>query len=102
MIGSLSVKFYIDTSIDGLLVCSHIVRDCTGRLLGTPREQINKITSYIDGSMVYGLSKEIVTKLRTLKDGKMKLQNGGIIPVSEIGECCCVPPSCSLRSLSTV
>jgi hypothetical protein len=60
-------------------------RDCTGRFQGTPREQINKITSYIDGSMVYGISKEVVTKLRTLKDGKMKLQKGGIIPFNTFG-----------------
>ncbi|XP_062515696.1 uncharacterized protein LOC134191133 isoform X2 [Corticium candelabrum] len=60
-------------------------RGCSGRAVGLPREQINKITSYIDASMVYGLSEEIVKKLRTLTYGKMKLQNNGIIPFNTFG-----------------
>jgi hypothetical protein len=76
--------------------------DCTGRLTGTPREQVNKLTSYIDGSMVYGVSEEVATKLRTLKNGKMKLQSDGIIPVSEMRECYHVAPSFLHHFLFTV
>lgn len=53
---------------------------CTGRESNTPRQQINKITSYIDGSMVYGESRDRNNKLREFKDGKLKLGPGDLIP----------------------
>lgn len=89
---------FVSISIDCKLALI-LYRDCSGRSWSTPREQINKISSYIDGSMVYGSSKEIAMKLRTQKDGKMKLQNGGIIPVSQILFCI---PSFSLTVHLTV
>lgn len=35
-----------------------------------PREQINSVTSYIDGSMVYGSSDAQMTLLRDVEGGK--------------------------------
>lgn len=55
---------------------------CTGRSSDTPRQQVNKITSYIDGSVVYGESEERNRALREFKDGKMKVGPGDLIPVS--------------------
>ncbi|XP_031572884.1 uncharacterized protein LOC116306893 [Actinia tenebrosa] len=58
---------------------------CTGRNHGTPRQQINKITSYIDGSVVYGDSEGRNAHLRTKQNGKMKLTRNGIIPSNSMG-----------------
>ena len=43
---------------------------------------MNKLTSYIDGSVVYGESVERNRALREFKDGKMKVGPGDLIPVS--------------------
>ncbi|KAK3733354.1 hypothetical protein QZH41_013682 [Actinostola sp. cb2023] len=58
---------------------------CTGRRYDIARQQINKITSYIDGSVVYGDSKRRSDLLRTMKNGKMKLGRDGIIPPNSMG-----------------
>lgn len=55
---------------------------CTGRHSDTPRQQVNKLTSYIDGSVVYGSSESRNRALREFKDGKLKLGSDGLIPVS--------------------
>ena len=55
---------------------------CTGRRTSTPRQQVNKLTSYIDGSVVNGETEERNKALREFKDGKMKLGLGDLLPVS--------------------
>lgn len=55
---------------------------CTGRHTDTPRQQVNRLTSYIDGSVVYGESETRNRALREFKDGKLKLGPDGLIPVS--------------------
>ena len=55
---------------------------CTGRSTNTPRQQVNKLTSYIDGSVVYGESEERNKALREFKDGKLKVGPGDLLPVS--------------------
>lgn len=37
-----------------------------------PRNQMNIITSWVDGSQIYGSSKEVGDRLRRFKLGKMK------------------------------
>ena len=41
------------------------------------------ITSYIDGSVVYGESEERNSVLREFKDGKMKVGSADLLPVSQ-------------------
>lgn len=51
-----------------------------------PREQMNQATSFIDGSVVYGTDEDVVSKLRTMKDGLLDMyiteDNRTLLPVS--------------------
>ena len=44
---------------------------------------MNKLSSYIDGSVVYGESEERNSVLREFKDGKMKVGSADLLPVSQ-------------------
>ncbi|XP_020605845.1 thyroid peroxidase-like [Orbicella faveolata] len=57
---------------------------CTGRVTSTPRQQINILTSYIDGSVVYGETEERNKALREFKDGKLKTGPGDLLPENTI------------------
>ncbi|MFG0255470.1 MAG: peroxidase family protein, partial [Rhodopirellula sp. JB053] len=46
----------------------------------TAREQINAITTWIDGSVIYGSDDETATALRTLSGGLLKTSEGDLLP----------------------
>ncbi len=55
----------------------------TGAGTSVPREQVNSITAYIDGSNVYGSDQERSGYLRTFENGRLKTtlaDNGEILP----------------------
>ncbi len=50
-----------------------------------PREQVNSITSWIDGSNVYGSDDKTARDLRTLQGGRMKTSEGNLLPLDDGG-----------------
>jgi peroxidase len=53
----------------------------TGTDLANPREQLNEITSWIDGSMVYGNNDERAAALRTNDGtGRLRISRGHLLP----------------------
>ncbi len=52
----------------------------TGTSEGNPRQHPNVISTYIDGSMVYGSDQERADWLRTFEGGKMKVSSGNLLP----------------------
>ena len=57
----------------------------TGDSTDNPRQQINQITAFIDGSMVYGSDDERALALRTLEGGRLKTSDGDLLPFNEDG-----------------
>ncbi len=52
----------------------------TGTDSNNPRQQVNAITAYIDGSSVYGSDLERANFLRTGEGGKLKTSAGNLLP----------------------
>ena len=51
----------------------------------SPRQQVNAISTWLDGSMVYGSSAATAASLRTFQGGKMKTSAGNLLPKDAAG-----------------
>lgn len=49
----------------------------------TPRQQVNSITAWMDGSMVYGSDADTAAALRTMTDGKLKTSANNMLPLND-------------------
>lgn len=52
---------------------------------GGVREQTNQLTSWIDGSQVYGSDDETASRLREFVGGRMLTSDGDMLPIDETG-----------------
>ncbi|HZZ27738.1 MAG TPA: peroxidase family protein [Pirellulales bacterium] len=57
----------------------------TGTGVSTPAQYVNKITSYIDGSMIYGSDAATAAALRTFSGGLLKTSAGNLLPYNTMG-----------------
>ena len=57
----------------------------TGDELGDPRQQLNQISAFLDGSVIYGSDEERAAALRTFEGGKLKTSAGDLLPFNEGG-----------------
>ena len=75
-------SFYQSLNVN-CLEFTRSVAHCEGKDGRNRREQTNGITSYVDGSMLYGSDDELACDLRVYKDGKLKVtsdENGDLLP----------------------
>ena len=57
----------------------------TGTSTNNPREQMNAITAFVDGSQIYGVDAERAAALREFSGGRMKVSEGNFLPFNTEG-----------------
>lgn len=62
-----------------------IFDDSTGDSVDNPRQQTNQITTWIDGSMIYGSDADTLAELREFEGGRMLIGEDGLLPKDDSG-----------------
>ncbi len=62
------------------------IAEGTGTSEDNPAQQITLITSYIDGSQVYGSDQATADQLRTFVGGRLAMTEDGLLPLDEFGQ----------------
>lgn len=57
----------------------------TGTATGSPRQQVNSVTAFIDGSQVYGSDASRAAALREFSGGRLKTSAGNLLPFNTTG-----------------
>lgn len=57
--------------------------ETTGDSIDNPRQQINQITAFLDGSVVYGSDQATSDALRTFAGGRMRTSDGDLLPFAD-------------------
>jgi peroxidase len=57
----------------------------TGTSVDNPRQQINEITAWVDGSQVYGSDQEVADSLREFVGGRLLITQHGLLPTDDEG-----------------
>ncbi|MCA9192376.1 MAG: hypothetical protein KDB03_11460 [Planctomycetales bacterium] len=74
---------YFDPNATGsqsIYMFRSLAADGTGET--NPRQQLNQITAWIDGSMIYGSDAETANALRTFEGGHLKIDENGMLPLN--------------------
>ncbi len=70
---------------DSIFFFRSLYDETTGDSTDNPRQQINQITAFLDGSVIYGSDTERADALRTFEDGMMFLDDDGLLPFNTGG-----------------
>jgi hypothetical protein len=76
---------FLDPLVTPFIFLSRSNFDTNTGTAGIPREQINDITSYIDGSMVYGSHDARARALRSGVGGRLLTSEGDLMPFNTLG-----------------
>ncbi len=61
------------------------ISEGTGTSVDNPALQVNDITAYLDGSVIYGSDEVRAAELREFEDGLLKVSEGDLLPFNQAG-----------------